>query len=153
MHDSVDYLLDEFQNLDNPVQSNDKIFISFSKEKGEPYYVALSNKLKEYNFEAINGFQDSSDEKEDLLRNVLSQIKDSSFYVGILTKEIELEICDEEQNCFSPSIWTMEEKGMAFGLGKPFLLLIQKGIHKDLPICICKDIWLYHCNSLIFIWG
>ena len=107
-----------------------RVFISYSKSSGSPYYYLLETALQKEGFEVLNGFQTNRNNDGTVLKNVLNQIKISTIYVGILTREQKLDISDEDGNCFTPSIWTMEEKGMALGLGKPFVLLIQYGIHK-----------------------
>ena len=123
-------LINEFKKFDDSHIQTDTVFISFSHDK-LPYFDLLKDKLKEQGIIAINGFEDSQDNRDTVTKNVLSQIKSSSMYVGIMSKELTITNCDDEGNCYMPSIWTMEEKGMAFGLKKPFLLVIEKGVHKD----------------------
>ena len=64
-----------------------------------------------------------------MLKNVLTQIKQSTVYLGLFTKELEID--DVKGRRWSPGVWIMEEKGMALGLEKPFVLVIHKDIHDD----------------------
>lgn len=48
----------------------------------------------------------------------------------LLTKEHRL-IAKDGETLRVPSVWTMEEKGMALAMGMPFLLLLEEAIHND----------------------
>jgi predicted nucleotide-binding protein len=105
------------------------VFISYSTTSGNMYFSRLKQLLTEAKFDVVTGFDDIQGSEGNILKTVLKQLARSTFYIGILTKEIKV---DQGRNArWSPGVWIMEEKGMALALGKPFLLMVHKEIHDD----------------------
>jgi hypothetical protein len=75
------------------------------------------------------GFMKDPTAHGSVLRNVLGQLRQSSIYLAILTKDIKVQ--HRGQPRWSPSVWVTEEKGMALGLEKPFVLVVHRDIHED----------------------
>jgi hypothetical protein len=106
-----------------------RVFISFSKSSGQRYFSDLENLLAEARFEVVTGFHDTMGTEGNILKTVLKQLARSTFYIGILTKEMEVR--EGRKSRWAPSVWISEEKGMALALEKPFLLLVDEEIHSD----------------------
>ena len=106
------------------------VFISYSSNTGEIFFKYIRNRLMEEGFEVLTGFDKAEEDQDNVLKRVLTQLKRSSIYFGLLTKEMEV-IIDKNKSLWSPSVWVMEEKGMALALGKPFVLMVEHGIHGD----------------------
>lgn len=106
------------------------VFISYSYSTALIYYRHLEEILKQAGFNVITGFNPSEGDKGGVLTRVLTQIKRCSVYLGILTKEMKVSTQNGEVR-WAPSVWTIEEKGMALAFGKPFVLMVEEGIHED----------------------
>ena len=105
-----------------------RVFVSYTKKNGKDYYDILKKKLAGEGFSTTDGFQKNKDPNGVIVRSVLTEMKRSTVYVGIYTNENLLTI--EGKDCYTPSVWTIEEKGMALGLSMPVLLICEKGIHE-----------------------
>ena len=92
-------------------------------------HTAIKSTLEKAGFEVVDGFKKADGDEGNVLNRVLSQLRASTVYVGLLTKDIEIR--DDTGHRWSPGVWVMEEKGMALGMGKPFVLVVHKDIHED----------------------
>lgn len=126
----LDRLLREVGGRSADRMPDRSVFISYSLSSGTTYFEVLKSFLEAAGFDVITGFQKADGDKGFLLPRVMLQLKRSTIYVGLLTKEMPVK-GPQGQEHWSPSVWTMEEKGMALVLGKPFILLVQDGIHDD----------------------
>src|SRR5205085_10645014 len=97
---------------------------------GARIFTFMQNSLKRAGFEVVTGFQQHLGDNDNILTRVRSQLTRSDVYLGILTKEVEVRVADAQVR-WAPSVWTMEEKGMALALQKPFVLMVEEGIHED----------------------
>ena len=134
----LDDLLRDFRQERLGRAPGKSVFISYSVNSGTIYFEFMKEKLREIGFEVLTGFQKSPGDKGAVLARVLGQINRSTLYLGLLTKEMRVSGPHGEAQ-WSPSVWTMEEKGMALALGKPFALLVQRGIHTDYWIKTAPD--------------
>lgn len=126
----ISLLLKEFETLKNTGSSIPQIvFLSYSVKTGVIYYKHLEGLLKERGFDVITGFQKAGDDEGNVLKRVLRQIEKSTIFFGILTKEHKIQT--NEGSKWSPGVWTVEEKGMALAMGKPFVLMVEKGVQDD----------------------
>jgi hypothetical protein len=126
----LDNLLKEFRELKSGPVPGKSVFISYSLNSGRVYFDVLSEKLRSAGFEVVTGFQKAPGDRGGVLSRILGQLRRSTVYLGLLTKEMRVKGPRRTEQ-WSPSVWTMEEKGMALALGKPFVLLVQDGIHTD----------------------
>ena len=106
-----------------------RVFISYSKSSGQRYFSDLRDLLTGAGFEVVTGFDDSVGAEGNILKMVLKQLARSTFYIGILTKEMAVR--DGKKSRWSPSVWILEEKGMSLALEKPLMLMVDKEIHSD----------------------
>lgn len=123
-----DYLRSElakFEKLSHGSSMPKRVFISYAYKTGFDYYQILKKELENRAFLVTDGYKNGSI----ILRNVLKELNTSTIYVGILTKQDKVFYSDSES--FIPSVWTVEEKGMALGLKLPVVLILEKGIHRD----------------------
>lgn len=123
-----DYLrreLARFEKLSHGSSMPKRVFISYAYDTGLEYYKILKEKLEEREFLVTDGYKNGAV----ILRNVLKELNSSTVYVGILTRHREIKGNDFDS--FIPSVWTVEEKGMALGLNRPVVLVIENGIHRD----------------------
>lgn len=105
------------------------IFVSYSKKSGEEYFQYVKKRLEKIGFSVTTGFEHHADDRGNVLKRVLGQLKRSSVYLGVLTKDLQVTV--PEGIRWAPGVWTVEEKGMALAMNKPFVLMVQDGIHKD----------------------
>jgi hypothetical protein len=126
----LDNLLVEFGERKIGRIPSKSVFVSYSKETGGYYFDQLRPRLEAIGFEVVTGFQKALGDRDIVLTRILNQLRRSTVYLGLLTKEMRVKGPDN-RNQWSPSVWTMEEKGMALALGTPFVLLVQEGIHND----------------------
>lgn len=126
----LDSLLREVGGRNSDRVPDRTVFVSYSLQLGTPYFEVLKGLLEAAGFEVVTGFQKADGDKGFVLARVLLQLKRSTIYVGLLTKEMPV-LGPKGEEHWSPSVWTMEEKGMALVLGKPFILLVEEGIHDD----------------------
>lgn len=119
--------INRFTKLSLGASTPRNVFISYTKGNGTKYFSILKEELNKRSFSVTTGFENNQNGGGLVLRNVLSQMKTSTIYVGIYTKEL---IIDSQFGKFwTPSVWTVEEKGMALGLELPVLLIVENGIH------------------------
>lgn len=113
----------------HPQQS---VFISYSASTGKPYVDKIKPLAEELGFTVFTGFD--RPEGENVLRTVRKLIEECSVYLGILTPEYTISpmaLTSTIEPRTAPSVWIMEEKGMAIALDKPVRLLIESTVHAD----------------------
>jgi hypothetical protein len=126
----LDNLLREFREQKSGNAPSKSVFISYSVNSGSVFFEKLRSRLEGAGFEVVTGFQKAAGDRGSVLARILRQLRRSTLYLGLLTKEMRVK-GPGGRDQWSPSVWTMEEKGMALALRKPFVLLVQEGIHKD----------------------
>lgn len=110
------------------------VFIAYSNSSGKRYYEVAKRIAEEQGFQVIDGF--TRNMEESVLKGVLSSIGVASLFLGILTPEykigpLEANSSGQDPSQTAPSVWVIEEKGMALALAKPTKLLIQETVHDD----------------------
>jgi len=113
-----------------PQPGGKTVFLSFSVASGRVYFEAVSQALREAGFEVVTAFQPHPDDNSGVLRRIRWQLSRSSLFVAILTKDVQVRRPDGSLT-WAPSVWAMEEKGMALGLQKPTVLMVEEGIDDD----------------------
>jgi hypothetical protein len=126
----LDNLLKEFQEYKVGRLPSKSVFVSYSVRSGKNHFKTLHKGLKLAGFDVVTGFQKASGDGGSVLARILRQLKASTVYLGLLTKDMRVKR-KHGRDQWSPSAWTMEEKGMALALGMPFVLLVQEGIYDD----------------------
>lgn len=126
----VSDMLEEFKSLESQVSPPKRVFVSFAKSTGMEAFEAVKARLESQGFEVATGFDRTKADRGYILRRVLTQMRRSTIYVGLLTKTLEVTSRDKKK-LSAPSVWTVEEKGMALALGKPVVLMVEDGIHED----------------------
>lgn len=106
------------------------VFISYSLRSGTPYFSELSEILMKFGFTVLTGFGDGAGSGEYVLRRIRHQVNDASMFISILTKEMQIRTSDGSY-IWAPSVWALEERGMALALEKPVFLLVEEGLHGD----------------------
>jgi hypothetical protein len=105
------------------------VFISYSKGTGGQYFEIASKIAAEHGFTVLTGF---SNEGENVLGVVRDALGKASVFLGIFTPEYNINTIKETAPAqTAPSVWLMEEKGMALALQKPFRLLVERTVHED----------------------
>lgn len=125
----LDDLYLQFQEKEQATPLLPRVFISYSFSTGVIHYEHLKRQLEQAGFEVVTGFDPAEGDKGGVLTRVLGQIRKSTLYLAILTKEMKVSTPSGDR--WAPSVWTVEEKGMALALGKPFVLMVEEGIHED----------------------
>lgn len=105
------------------------VFVSYSKQTATTYFQYIKKLLEDQNFEVTTGFKKAQEDDGNVLKRVMTQLNNATLFLGILTKEYK--IITNEGPKWGPSVWTVEEKGMALALKRPLTLLIEKGVHED----------------------
>jgi hypothetical protein len=107
------------------------VFISYSKNTGQTYFeVAAKLGREEFGVDIVTGFD--SQTGEFVLTEVLKAISKSLLFLSIMTPEYRIETGISGGKSFmAPSVWLMEEKGMALAMHKPFRLLVETTVHPD----------------------
>jgi hypothetical protein len=78
------------------------------------------------------GFDDEVQKKKNVLSAVKDTIDSCALFLGIWTPEYELvDRTGQKYARAAPSVWMLEEKGMAEAFNKPFRLLVEQSIHND----------------------
>ncbi|MEM6347580.1 MAG: hypothetical protein AAF927_27075 [Bacteroidota bacterium] len=121
--------LEYFERISEQRYFPKTVFISYSKASGAGLFEYIKRELEKEDFEVITGFRRQPNTEGNVLKKVLKNLNMASIYLGILTKD--LQIIEGESVKWGPSVWTMEEKGMALALEKPFVLIIDREIHSD----------------------
>jgi len=125
----LERLIQEFKNATGDGEGQ-AVFVSYSVNSGAKIFTYVREAMKRANLEVVTGFQEHAGDNDNILTRVRSQLSRSDVYLGILTKEVEVRTPDKQIR-WAPSVWTMEEKGMALALQKPFVLMVEEGIHED----------------------
>jgi hypothetical protein len=106
------------------------VFISYSRNTGVRYFEKACEACERVGFMVKTGFDETG--KGNVLGAVLGSIKESTVYLGIFTPEYTImDSTNPTVKQAAPSVWLLAEEGIAIGLGKPFRLLVDDGIHKD----------------------
>jgi hypothetical protein len=105
-----------------------RLFVSYSKINGSTFYARTESRAKEMGFEVLNGFIKTED--TNVLRAIRTAVFECNVFLAILTPELAIGDAGSAP-WFAPSVWVVEEKGMALGLGKPFHMLVHERVHKD----------------------
>jgi hypothetical protein len=124
-----------------------KLFISFSKSTGDKYFQVAAQHATSFGFDVLDGFRRTGD--VNVLGAVRNSIAEASAFLVIMTPELRISPTKarsphgkrsippvrrpshQPANSYAPSVWVVEEKGMALGLGKPFRMLVDKSVHQD----------------------
>lgn len=123
--------LKKFERLRNGASSvPQEVFISYSVNTGSHYFTHLEKLLKSRRFGVLNGFQKTEDDMGNVLERVLRQLEKSTVFLSVLTKEHKIQTEENMMN-WSPSCWTVEEKGMALAMHKPVVIMVEDGVHED----------------------
>jgi hypothetical protein len=125
----IRYLLSLKKRVDSAsaLQSPPRLFVSFSKQHGSVYYEKVKKHAAALDLEINDGFQRTDD--PNVLTAVRAAITESTLFLAILTPE--LAIGGGRKTTYAPSVWVMEEKGMALALKKPVRLLVHENVHRD----------------------
>ncbi len=125
----LDDLSQQFQEMKQGALPQRRVFISYSYSSGILYFEYLKMQLEKAGFEVVTGFDPAEGDKGGVLTRVLGQIRRSTLYLAILTKDMK--VSTQGGDRWAPGVWIVEEKGMALALGKPFVLMVEEGIHDD----------------------
>src|SRR5262249_12300165 len=107
------------------------VFVSYSSS-GERFGKQAVKTFLDAGIVAKTGFDDELQEKKNVLSAVKDAIGSCALFLGIWTPEYELVEKGSRQNVrAAPSVWMLEEKGMAEAFNKPFRLLVEETIHND----------------------
>jgi hypothetical protein len=118
------------ESLGIPSQlSGQTVFISYSHRTGRRFYEITKAIAKEHGFDVVTGFD--RQRNENVLRTVMDLIRASAVFLSIMTPEYEIRQANGAEARAAPSVWLMEEKGMALAFGKPFRLLVEQSVHED----------------------
>ena len=121
-------LQDRLQNESLPID-RPTLFISYSRTSRDGsgnYYARAEAAARSIGFEVHNGFRRTLD--VNVLRAVRSAIAEASTFLAVMTPEIRIA---GDPETYAPSVWVVEEKGMALGLNKPFRMLVHHSVHRD----------------------
>lgn len=106
------------------------LFVSYSKKTGKEHYEKAKTIALKYKFEVVTGFDLQTEAT--VLKAVRTSISNATLFLGIMTPEYSIRDIDQDRdNKKAPSIWVIEEKGMALALEKPFQLLVDESVHPD----------------------
>jgi hypothetical protein len=124
-------LQERLQN-DARVAERPKLFISFSTKSGAGYYKKASQHASAYGFDVHDGFKRTDD--TNVLKAVRNSISEAAAFLAIMTPELKIQgkrQGGKDPVRFAPSVWIVEEKGMALALNKPFRMLVHRSVHED----------------------
>ncbi len=106
------------------------VFISYSKRRGSLYFENVKEIAENFGFQVVTGFD--RQQGENVLKEVIQSINGASVFLSILTPDYQIKSVDDYGEMkTAPSVWLIEEKGMALALGKPFRLLVHETVHQD----------------------
>ncbi len=106
------------------------VFISYSKRSCGLYFENAKEISEKFGFQVFTGFD--CPQEDNVLTEVIRSINKASVFLSILTPDYETKSVDGNNEMkTAPSVWLIEEKGMALALGKPFRLLVHKSVHDD----------------------
>lgn len=143
-----EYIKKQIDEIEGVNKFSNRVFISYSKSSGEIQYQLVKKMLEKNEFEVTTGFDPIEKDEGIILKRVIKQLKSSSFYIGILTREEE--VIAKNKSKWIPSVWVIEEKGMALALQLPFALLIDERIDKKYWIKTTPDKLHYLFNESSF---
>lgn len=125
----LDELILLFTKMKEGYRPQKRVFISYNVRTGGLLFGNIKKELEGSGFEVLTGFQESEGDQGNVLERVMRQLKKSTIFLGIFTKDTEV-IGEKGEHQWAPSVWSIEEKGMALALGKPFVIMIEEGIHQ-----------------------
>lgn len=110
--------------------SEKTLFLSYSTSIEENHLSYIKNRASFHDFHIKDAYADyNSDPK--IIANVRQGIEECFFFLGVLTPRKDLRIIENNGDIkYMPSIWLIEEKGMALAMAKRFRLLIDKNVHE-----------------------
>jgi hypothetical protein len=114
----------ELRRLPNP-----SMFISYTKPKDDNLFEITKKCAEHHGFSVVTGFDNDRRTSDNVLRLVRDAIYEASVFLCIMSPVYEIKRGNEVD--WAPSVWLIEEKGMALALGKPFRLLVQENISRD----------------------
>lgn len=128
------YLAQELENaklgLSQDRHFRRSVFISYSAKTGRDCFANLKKELLKFDFEVNTGFDRADGDEGNVLKRVLKQLRRSTFYVGIISKEHQIHVDGILQ--WTPSVWLLEEKGMALAMQMPIVLCVENGIDENM---------------------
>jgi len=128
--------LGEFKKVTQVDAVPKTVFVSYSAKKGYRLFKNLEKKLADKGFTVYTGFQNTEKTSETIRNTVLANMRKSTIYIGLFTKDRLLGEKDRRRWAqWAPTEWVIEEKGMALYAEKPFILVADKGVHED---CLLK---------------
>ena len=105
-----------------------KVFISYSGRQ-DPFKTVVRRLRQTKVFEPVHAMK--SDGEPEVTPTILNKMRTCCLFLGILTREYDLDGTDSKGNKFAPGKWAMLEIGMALSFGLQPLLLVEEGIHRD----------------------
>lgn len=124
----LDAELAKFEKLESDFPPK-RVFVSYSMKSGRSYFEILKKLLREAHFDVTDGFREAQGTEGNVLKIVLKQLKESTVYVAILSKEFQIK--SGKQTQWAPGVWLSEEKGMALALEMPFSFLVHEDIRQE----------------------
>jgi hypothetical protein len=128
----LDRLLEQLER-DELLASTPQLFVSFSREHGEGYAEKVRALAPSFGFEHVTGFDDRR--APNVLSAVRTSIDRSSVFLAIMTPETAMSTrptgAGSVREVFAPSVWVVEEKGMALALNKPFRMLVHEAVAEE----------------------
>lgn len=106
------------------------VFIAYSERTGGEYCILLKEELEKKGFTVLTGFMKAEKNEGMLVKNVLNHLHQCTVYVALLTRVHAIKGVGEDIK-YCPGAWVIFEAGMAIALNKPFVLLVENGIHDD----------------------
>lgn len=116
----------EFKNMQEGFRPKQSVFVSYNV-KNTVVFNIIEQRLRDATFEVHTGFQKSDGDRGNVLERVRAQLDKSTLFLGIFSKDAQVLDPDGEHQ-WAPSVWSVEEKGMALALGKPFVLMVEEGV-------------------------
>ena len=141
-------LLMELRQQEDGLGFPKRAFVSYSRRTGAMHFSILKKILTGSGFEVKDGFQSHEKAEGKVLKTVLNQLKTSTVFIGVLTRELQFNESGKMQ--WAPSVWSIEEVGMAIAIGIPYTLLIQDGIHEYFWSKVTPDREHIHFNDDTF---
>jgi hypothetical protein len=107
------------------------VFLSFSDNSGANLGKRAITVCQDRGILVKTGFDNEVQAKLNVLSAVKEAINSCTLFLGIWTAEYDLVDRGGDRRRAAPSVWMLEEKGMAQAFNKPFRLLVEDSIHND----------------------
>lgn len=104
------------------------VFVSYSKNTGERQFSTVRRLLSGSGWDVATGFDRQKGDQANVLTRVLRNLGRATVFLGIFTKEYSQ---GRGKKRGVPSIWTVEEKGMALSRELPIVLLVHDSVNDD----------------------